>query len=140
MAATIQVIKDSSRETVIKLTNDGSAETGVLKVDASSLSGAVVGESYHELMVTNITWCVLSGYSVKLLWDGVATADMVVLSASGALRYTGGEYILLKNTATTPNGDIKATTIGAGAAPTYTIVLTLAKGTNFTRGGTDSVG
>jgi len=133
MAVNIQIIKDSTRETVVKLTNDGDAESSVLKVDASTLAGADALASYHELMITNVTWSILSTYSVIVEWDGDTPANALVLNGNGALRYTGGEYVLIKNTAAAPSGDITVSTAGAGAAPAYTVMLTLAKGVGFNR-------
>jgi hypothetical protein len=139
MAAAIQIVKDSTRETVVKLTNDGTTESAVTKVDASTLSGADSLASFHELMVTNITWSVANG-TVALIWAGGTPATIAELSGNGALRYTGGEFVLLKNNAGTPTGDVLLTTRNFGATSIYTIIITLAKSTNFNRGGVDSVG
>jgi hypothetical protein len=138
MAAAIQIVKDSTRETVVKLTNDGTTETGVLKIDASTLVGADTGTSYNELMVTNITWSIANG-TVSLQWAGNTPAVIAELSGNGAMRYTGGEFVLLKNNATTPTGDIILTTRNWGTTSVYTILITVAKGANFNRGGVDSV-
>lgn len=140
MSVTTQIIKDSTRETVIKLTNYGVTETAVLKVDASTLIGAIVGPSFHELVVTNISW-VVSGSGVAILfWNAAAPQPILNLSGVGSLRYTGGEFIMIRNNATNPSGDITLTTNNWSATTAYTIILTLSKLTNFERGGTDSVG
>jgi hypothetical protein len=140
MSVTAQIIKDSTRETVIKLTNYGITESAVTKVDASTLVGAIEGQSFHEIVITNISWSVSGSGVVTLLWDAGTPQPIVNLSGSGSLRYTGGEFIMIRNNASNPNGDIKLTTNNWGATVAYTIILTLSKLTNFDRGGVDSVG
>lgn len=140
MATTVQIIKDSTRETVVKLTNYGITENGILKVDASTLSGAIAGQSFHEVVITNISWSISGAGVVVLLWDAATPTPIVNLSGSGSLRYTGGEFIMIRNNANNPTGDIILTTNNWGATVAYTIILTLSKITNFERGGVDSVG
>lgn len=136
MAATIQILKDTHRETIVKLTNYGTAESAVLKVDASTLLGADGTGTYPELRIQNAVWACANG-SVNILWDAGTDLEALMLSGSGSLRPNGSESVSIVNNATSPTGDIRLTTQDWGATSTYTIILFLTKHQGFDHKGSE---
>lgn len=126
MAATIQTLKDTHRETIVKLTNYGTSETNALKVDASALLGADGTGTYPELGIENVSWCCANG-TVSIIWDGGTDATALVLAGSGSLKPNGSEKISIRNNSVTPIGDILVSTQDWGATAAYTIILHLKK-------------
>lgn len=136
MAATVQTLKDSHRETIVKLTNYGTTETNALKVDASALLGADGTGTYPELGIENVTWSCANG-TVAIIWDGATDATALVLAGSGSLKPNGSEKISIRNNSTTPIGDILLTTQDWGATSAYTIILHLKKYQGFDHRGSE---
>jgi len=136
MAATIQILKDTTRETIVKLTNYGTTESAALKVDASTLTGADGTGDYPELSITNAIWNCSNG-TVAVIWDGATDATALVLGGTGTLKNHGSENISIRNNSTTPVGDILVTTQDWGATAAYTIILTLRKHQGFDQKGNE---
>lgn len=117
-----QIIVNNERNLVMKFTNlsDGTGETNVVKVNASTL-----GLTSH-LTIWRVSYDIRAG-GLRIIWGGATPTDAVILSDnSGALidmQCYGGIW----NNATTPNGNILFTTVAFAANSSYTIVLEMKK-------------
>lgn len=123
MAVATQTIMDGPRNAVLKFTNDnGDAETNVLKVDISTLSG-----SPDDVRIDRIEYAT-EGMGVDILWDATANvfAWHVPPDDGGAhdFRSIGG---LNNNSGAGKTGDILFTTTDETAGDKYTIILYLKK-------------
>lgn len=140
MAAAIQILKDSKRETIVKLTNDGTTESAVLKIDASALNGAIPDQSFYDLKVSELIWSVTNDASVALLWDATSDVTIAELNGSGTIAFHGSEMFTLNNNGGAGvTGDILLTTRNWGATKTYTVIIKLLKNTGYDRGGDPTV-
>lgn len=123
-------LKDTNSEAIIKLTGeftDGTQETTVLKIDASGLTGADGGETYHELMIAKVIWSCSGDGKIKIIFDGGTDATALTI-AGGNGTFSGVEpSINIPNNAVTPTGDITFTTTGFAADDNYTVILYLQK-------------
>lgn len=125
---TSQTIANGPRNLIMKFTNesDGTGESGVTKVDATSSTFAVNGTvpGIH-LKVARIIYAVNNG-AVRLLWDATTDTDMVILSGFGTMDYTfEGGLPNPNNTGAT--GSILFTTVGFVSGSSYTITLEMTK-------------
>jgi len=99
-------------------------EVDIVKIDASALSGEYTSTNLKILRV----WysCTIGGTFLEFDGSAQGLALPIPVDSAGYLDYRsmGG----LRNTATTPTGDISLTTLGTGAAGTgYSITLELSK-------------
>lgn len=131
MAAVTKVLVNGNNKYVIKLMNfDGTAESAVVKVDISTLTGPTLGVTTGKLAVEGIIYDVQGFSAVKLAWDATTDDPFAVLSLAGYLDYRGvgglqdpqsGGHV----------GDIVLTTVAADSAydgtETYDITLILRK-------------
>lgn len=121
-AVSSQTIIDGQRNAVMKFTNlsDGTGESAVTKVDASTLSG-----SPTTVKVEKIHYCV-QGMVATLLWDADTDVRMVDLAGDGCFDFScfGG---LPNNGGAGVTGDIKLTTTGHTSGDSYSIVLEMVK-------------
>lgn len=125
---TTQILLDGRKSTVIKFTNvsDGTGETAVLKVDASTLNGAP-----SEVRVEKV-WYATQGIGLQMLWD--ATTDVLFWlcpinqCATVDFHQIGG---LVNNAGAGKTGDILFTTLDDNGAVDpgdgYTVILWLHK-------------
>ncbi len=127
MAASSQVIVDGSKYHIVHLTNVGTTESGVVKVDASALGNPAGGTGGQTFSLMEI-WYDVQGFAyVQLAWDAGTDDVMVTLSnGSGYLdfAYEGG---LPDPKSASYTGDVKLTTPAAGATDTYTITAVFKK-------------
>ena len=101
--------------------SDGTGETLVTKIDASTLNGMtedgtkVLARLWYSVNTSN------GNGAVELLWGGTTDSSMCFLSGNGKwdLR-TYGDGIT--NNAITPTGDIKLTTHNFASGDSYTII------------------
>ena len=120
-----QVLSDTSGvKYVAKMTNisDGSGESLVKKIDASSATFMTEDGSRK---IAKIWWSVnttKSNASVELVWDGETNATAMLLNGQGYwdLRTAGNEII---NNATTPTGDVLLSTRDFVVGDNYTILV-----------------
>lgn len=109
---------------------DTGNESAVLKVDVSGLSKNANGDTCTAVRIIECWW-VISAMTVEILAD--ASADVMILHLTeGQSGYQDFSSVggLPKTTTygTSPTGDIKFTTTGAGAAgDAYQIVLRMIK-------------
>ena len=120
---TSKVVFSGNRRYVVHLTNlsDGTGESGVTKVDKSTLTG-LNGAEPSSLVVEKIVYEAV-GMSVTLAWDHTADVTIAVLQNDGTLCWkdSGG----LVDTGSGGSGDIILTTAGHDAADSYDITLYL---------------
>ena len=128
-AVTSQTLLDGERLAIMKFTNisDGTGETAVTKVTASSLTASNSGKSCTGVVVNKIT-AVCHGMEVRMYWD--ATTDVPFFLSNVNSNYTndfsnfGG---ITNNSGAGKNGNIVFSTADASAGDTYTVVLEMVK-------------
>lgn len=117
----VQTLADGLRNHVVRMTNesDGTGESGVTKIDKSTLAGPEPGAIPGSLSLMEISWSIPDGY-VVLEWDHTTNDEIVVLSGVGATSYefTGGIH---DPKSTGGTGDIVLTTDGFVDGSSYNI-------------------
>ena len=107
-------------------------ETGVKKVDASTLTTLLPGVTAPDLSIESIDWTCSGVGVVNLLWD--AAAPVLGLAMSGqSFRHVNDDP--LKNLARGAagfTGDIKFTTTAFASGGTYSVTMRLRKDYGFT--------
>ena len=124
-AVTSQTILDGERLFIAKFTNisDGTGETGVLKIDVSTLNPNSFGLACNGVKINKI-YGTTHGMEVRILWD--ATTDQFAWQIPQNSNYLmdlssfGG---IPNNTGAGSTGDVLFTTADASAGDMYTIVL-----------------
>jgi hypothetical protein len=127
-AVATQILVDDTRRAILKFTNisDGTGESGVVKVDVSTLS-SYQGQACTSVAIYKID-AITAGMGLNMLWD--ATTDVLILTLGEADFVTfdfnrfGG---LTNNAGTGKTGDILFTTIGAASGDRYTVVMEVYK-------------
>ncbi len=126
MADTVDslVVFNGKRLYSVRLTNvsDGTGESGVAKVDISTLTGPA-GSAPSYTKVREILYNIQGFTSVRLFWDHTTDDEIAVLPAgNGYMDYTAlGSLTDPRSSGGT--GDILLTTAGAAANATYDITL-----------------
>ena len=130
---TTTTISDNPREVVMAFQYqyvDTGNESAVSKIDVSSLAKNAAGETCTGVRILECWW-VISAMTVEILAD--ASTDVMMLhlteGQSGYQDFTSfGGLPSSKTYGTSPTGDVKFTTTGAGAAgDAYQIVLRVSK-------------
>ena len=108
---------------------DTGDESAVTKVDVSTLQANANGDACTGVKILKCTW-VIKGMTVQVSAD--ASTDIIILNLdegqSGEVDFTDiGGLPNTKQTGTSPTGDIKFTTTGAGSGDSYQVVLTMKK-------------
>ena len=132
MADTVstQVLVNNARNLILKFTNesDGTGESGVTKVDATSATYANLSQAPGiHLKVMRVQYDVNNG-SLRMQWDASAAQDMLIVGQGvGNHDYTfeGGLTVPVISGAT---GSIKFTTVGFVSGSSYSIVIEMVKG------------
>jgi len=126
MADTVDtlVVHKGKKIYVVRLTNisDGTGESGVAKVDISTLTGQN-GSAPTYTKIREISWSIQGFTSVRLYWDHTTDDEIAVLgTGNGYMDFTavGG---LVDPRSTGGTGDILLTTAGTTSGNTYTITL-----------------
>ena len=126
-------IADNPREAVFAFQYqyvDTGDESAVTKIDVSSLVASSSGETCTGVRILECWW-VMKSMTVEILADASTDVMMLHLSEdqSGYQDFTRfGGLPASSSYGTSPTGDVKFTTTGAGAAgDTYQIVLRVAK-------------
>jgi hypothetical protein len=126
-------IADNSREAVLAFQYqyvDTGNESAVTKIDVSSLVKSSNGDTCTGVRILECWW-VLRGMTVEVLAD--ATTDIIIMHlAENQQGYHDFEKFgglpSSSSYGTSPSGDIKFTTTGAGAVgDAYQVVLRVAK-------------
>jgi hypothetical protein len=124
-AVTSQTILDGERLFIAKFTNisDGTGETGVLKIDVSTLTPNAFNLACNGVKLNKI-YATTHGMEVRILWD--ATTDQFAWMIPQNTNYLmdlssfGG---IPNNAGAGKTGDVLFTTADVSAGDMYTIVL-----------------
>jgi hypothetical protein len=124
-AVASQTILDGERLFIAKFTNfsDGTGETGVIKIDVSTLNPNSFGLACNGVKLNKI-YGTTHGMEVQILWD--ATTDVFVWQIPQNSNYLmdfssfGG---IPNNAGAGKTGDVLFTTRDASAGDMYSIVL-----------------
>ena len=125
----VTTIADNPREVVMAFQYqyvDTGNESAVLKIDVSSLVASSSGETCTGIRILECWW-VISAMTVEILAD--ASTDVIIMhlteGQSGYQDFSKfGGLPSSKSFGTSPTGDIKFTTTGAGATgDAYQIVI-----------------
>ena len=124
-AVASQTILDGERLFIAKFTNisDGTGETGVVKIDVSTLNPSASGNACNGVKLNKI-YATTFGMEVRILWD--ASTDVLAWMLPTNSNYLmdlssfGG---IPNNAGTGVTGDVLFTTTNATAGDMYTIVL-----------------
>jgi len=124
-AVTSQTILDGERLFIAKFTNisDGTGETGVIKIDVSTLNPNSFGLACNGVKINKI-YGTTHGMEVRILWD--ATTDQFAWQIPQNSNYLmdlssfGG---IPNNAGAGKTGDVLFTTSDQSAGDMYTIVL-----------------
>jgi len=128
-ALTSQVIQDGARTAILKFTNisDGTGQTAATLVDVSTLtSDPQTGAACSGVTLQTITFSDI-GMGVELLWDATTDVPLLNLPQDWEDTMDFSAFGIPNNSAAGKTGDINVTTVGATAADTYLLVLTLTK-------------
>ena len=125
-----QILLDTTKRTVIKITGKGVDQANTTIVNANTLNGAIAGLGYHEVNVRKILYSVSDGGGyVNLYWQGAsANVDMVNITGQSSLDFIP-EAMVLQNNATNPSGNIGLSTTGMTTNSAFTVILDLRKNT-----------
>jgi hypothetical protein len=124
-AVSTQTLLDGERLVIQKFTNisDGTGETGVVKVDVSTLTQDHLGKACTGVKINKI-WSTTHGMNVRILFD--ATTDTYAWFVPQNTNYLmdfssfGG---ISTNAGAGATGDILFTTHDASSGDSYTIIL-----------------
>jgi hypothetical protein len=134
---TTQILENGPSRLVMKFTNlsDGTGESGVVKVDATStaignsVQGNLVAPGTH-LSVNGIFYDI-TAMRLRILWDADTDVDLFVLSGDGQrwqFRDERAGFAIHNPLATGATGSILFTTVGAALNSAYTVILSMMKG------------
>ena len=124
-AVTSQTILDGERLFIAKFTNisDSTGETGVIKIDVSTLNPNAFGLACNGVKINKI-WATTHGMEVRILFD--ATADtfawMIPQNTNYLMDFSmfGG---IPSNAGAGVTGDVLFTTLDASNGDMYSIVM-----------------
>lgn len=127
MADTVdsKVVFSGTRKRTMKFTNisDGTGESGVVKVDISTLVGPN-GRAPTAVKVLEILWSIQGFTSVRLHWNHTTDDEIAVLTGTGYMDFSGVGGLMDPRTAG-DDGDILFTTANLTSGNTYDITLVL---------------
>jgi|TARA_R110002020_G_scaffold524_8_gene2657 hypothetical protein len=121
---TEKVIEDGPRNLVksFAYTYVDTGQSAVLAVDVSTLSALQDGTACSNLRIKKV-WFSTIGLSLKILWDASTDTLAVELPSGYQGDFDFSSFGGLVNSASSPTGDLRFTTVGHGAGDTYTVVL-----------------
>jgi len=128
-AVTTQTIQDGQRTAIMKFTNlsDASGEAAVVKVNVSDLEVQdTTGAACTSVTVQSIQFATY-GMAVQIDLDATANVLLATLPENYSDTLDFSAYGVPNNAGGGVTGDILFTTIGAGAADSYMVVLTMTK-------------
>ena len=126
MADTVdtQVLFNGLNQYVVRIQNrsDGTGESGVVKVDKSTLTGPNVGVEPGRLALEEIRWAVQGFASVRLDWDHTTDDELMTLSGNGYEDFRASGRVIDPNTSG-GTGDVLLTTNSNASGNTYDITM-----------------
>jgi hypothetical protein len=124
-AVTSQTILDGDRLFIGKFTNfsDGTGESGVIKIDVSTLARDQYNKACNGLILNKV-WATTHGMEVQILWDATTDAFCWMIPQNTNYLMDFSSFGGIKNNAGAgKTGDLLFTTRDASAGDMYTIVL-----------------
>jgi hypothetical protein len=128
-ALTSQVIQDGGRTAILKFTNisDGTGQSAATLVDVATLTAdPQTGAACSGVTLQTITFSNI-GMGVELLWDATTDVPLLNLPQDWEDTIDFSAFGIPNNSAGGKTGNINVTTVGATAADTYLLVITLTK-------------
>lgn len=128
-ALTSQTIQDGARTAILKFTNisDGTGQAAATLVDVATLTAdPITGKACTGVTLQTITFSNI-GMGVELLWDATTDVPLLNLPQDWEDTMDFSDFGIPNNSAGGKTGNINVTTVGATAADTYLLVLTLTK-------------
>ena len=121
---TEKVIEDGPRKLVksFAYTYVDTGQSAVLAVDVSGLATLQDGTACTGVRINKI-WFSTVGLSLKILFDASTDSLAVELPTDYQGEFDFSSFGGLANTASSPTGDLRFTTVGHGSGDTYTVVL-----------------
>ena len=119
-----KVIEDGPRNLVksFSYTHVDTAQAAVMAVDVSGLSTLQDGTACTGVRINKI-WFSTTNLELNILWDASTNVLAVVLPTDYQGSFDFSSFGGLVNSATSPTGDIRFTTVGHAAGDDYTVVL-----------------
>lgn len=131
---TSQIIVNGERDAVVRLTcfSDGTNENDVLKIDATKTGpfGNIIGGKtiYPGLnLCVRRVWYDVNGMTVRLLWKGAPSADMLLLAGFADMDFRQFAGLGVPADVAGATGSISVSTVGAMAGSAYSLILALSK-------------
>jgi hypothetical protein len=123
-----KVIEDGPRKFVksFSYTHVDTGQAAVMAIDASGLSTLQDGTACTGLRINKI-WFSTTNLELNILWDASTDVIAIVLPTDYQGSFDFSSFGGLVNSATSPTGDIRFTTIGHAAGDDYTVVLECTK-------------
>ena len=126
MADTVdtQVLFNGLNQYAVRIQNrsDGTGESGVIKVDKSTLTGPIVGVEPGRLALEEIRWAVQGFASIRLDWDHTTDDELMTLSGNGYEDFRASGRVVDPNTSG-GTGDVLLTTNSNASGNTYDITM-----------------
>jgi hypothetical protein len=119
-----KVIDDGPRKLVksFSYTHVDTGQSAVMAVDVSGLSSLQDGSACTEVRINKI-WFSTSNLELNILWDASTDVLAIVLPTDYQGSFDFSSFGGLVNSASSPTGDIRFTTVGHAANDDYTVVL-----------------
>lgn len=122
------VLSNNPNRIVCRFTNisDGTGETGVVKIDKSTLVG-LFGVEPAKLNIEYIQWSIQGFSYVSILWDHTTDDEAAVLAAGNGFRDFREAGVLVDPGSAGGTGDILFTTGSPAPGATYDIEISVKK-------------
>tara|TARA_R100001594_G_scaffold60915_1_gene94860 strand:+ start:6693 stop:7091 length:399 start_codon:yes stop_codon:yes gene_type:complete len=119
-----KVIDDGPRKLVksFSYTHVDTGQSAVMAVDVSGLSALQDGTACTGVRINKI-WFSTAGLALQILWDASTDVLAVGLPEDYQGEFDYSSFGGLINSATSPTGDLRFTTVGHAAGDAYTVVL-----------------
>jgi hypothetical protein len=119
-----KVIDDGPRKLVksFSYTHVDTGQSAVMAVDVSGLSSLQDGSACTEVRINKI-WFSTTNLELNILWDASTNVLAIVLPTDYQGSFDFSSFGGLVNSASSPTGDIRFTTVGHAANDDYTVVL-----------------
>lgn len=128
---TSQIIANGADNAVIRLTcfSDGTAETNVVKVDATKTGPLGHNGKYPgtKLRIKSVDYDIQGMNCLRIEWVGMPNADALIVSGAGEMDFTRIGGLPVDGDVASATGSIAFSTVGAVANSSYTVILWLSK-------------
>jgi len=121
---TTNVLHNGTRRYIAQFLNqsDGTGETNVVKIDASTLTGPN-GEAPSKVSIQSVEWDIQGISAVKVAFDATTDGTALFLNEGNGYKDLCSAGGLHDPQSLGSTGDILFTTIGAASNGTYDIIM-----------------